>query len=824
MSTLVATVVFIAYQNIIGTSQKTIVNLDLRNQLSEQIETLQVDVFDAYQNLNAFLLDPTRVSLQTSTIQKVQHAVKINLSLIDRELIQSSNLSSNLQVLSKDLEEFEIGAKYLMKTRFDNGKLFPSLVIGNQVLRPNRVEFNNAILVALTEVEEEQHLNTINNDIFKTIIQTRHLWNQMISDFRIYLANRFGSFDKNIIPAQEATIADLYESLNLQFNALERYESEDLLGFQSIDALQTMRLSAQKWFEGYHRIREIHHSDEWRSDMVFIRYRLEPLLKNITASLNLINHDIHLSNQEETLNLAKVAETQLIVMWCLAIFCLFFLTIILLFVERLVFKPIQYISTNIKANSMGIAHFSLPKLFTKETKQLVDSFMNMRIQVQNRQMELEHQALHDALTGLPNRTLLHDRLEGTIQDAMRDTLNFGLLIIDLDRFKEINDTLGHHVGDQLLVKVAHQLVNILRDVDTVARLGGDEFAVLLPNTNIESAKRIAKLISQTLEVPIEIENMSLQARASIGIAIYPTHGEKDTLLMQKADVAMYSAKKQKSAFAIYNPKQDEHSVSRLALLNDLHTALDENRLTMYYQPAFNIDGKRITSIECLVRWNHPKFGEIPASELIAMAEQTTMINSITYWVFDTVFEQYSIWREAGIDFKIAINMSVTNLQEQSFLYQLKSYLDRYNVAPSSIVLEITEHAMMANPSRVLKTLSFIHDLGVNLSIDDYGTGFSSLSYLKQLPVSELKIDKSFIVNLPEDKDDVFIVKSTIEMAHNLGLSVVAEGVESLATLECLGKLNCDTVQGYYLSKPISGKEVSDLLFFQDTEEQSLNTE
>jgi len=420
---------------------------------------------------------------------------------------------------------------------------------------------------------------------------------------------------------------------------------------------------------------------------------------------------------------------------------------------------------------------------------------------------IEYQALHDALTDLPNRTLLSDRLHQAILSAIRGDQLLALIIMDLDHFKEINDTLGHHNGDLILQQVANRVRGVLRESDTVARLGGDEFAVLLPAADIVDATRIAKKLLGSLDRPFELEAQSFRIGASLGIALFPEHGRDGAALMKRADVAMYEAKRGKTGFAIYDPSKDQHSLRNLSLMGELRTGLDEQQLVLYYQPKVNMQTGRVSGVEALVRWRHPVHGLMYPDNFIPLAEQSGLIKQLTLWVLNQAVAQSREWEQSGIDVSMAINLSVHNLHDNTFPEEVAAILRGFSrTQVNRLRFEITETAMMVDPARALDILNALGAMGIRLSIDDFGTGYSSLAYLKQLPVAELKIDKSFITSMEGSDNDAVIVRSTIELAHNIGLRVVAEGVEDKQTYDMLAALSCDSVQGYFISRPMPPEE------------------
>jgi diguanylate cyclase (GGDEF)-like protein/PAS domain S-box-containing protein len=420
---------------------------------------------------------------------------------------------------------------------------------------------------------------------------------------------------------------------------------------------------------------------------------------------------------------------------------------------------------------------------------------------------LRHQALHDGLTGLTNRTLLQERLSHTILTAQRDHAPLALLLVDLDRFKEINDTFGHHYGDLLLQQIGTRLRGLLRASDTVARLGGDEFGILLPTTDAASAVTVAQQLLHTLEAPFELNGQRVEIGASIGIASYPAHGSDTATLLRRADVAMYVAKRGEGGIVVYTAEQDLHSAQRLALGGELRGAIENDELLLHFQPKLDLHDGTLVGVEALVRWQHPLRGFLPPSEFIPLAEQSELIYPLTRWVLEAAIRQQQAWRGAGLELPVAVNLSRRTLQDSQLPEMIARLLARYDVPPRALVLEITESSLMADPLRAAENLSQLRALGVQMSIDDFGTGYSSLDSLKDLPVDELKIDRSFVQAMASDPSARAIVRVVIDLADALKLRVVAEGVEDRATWDVLAGLGCHVAQGYFLSRPIAAAEL-----------------
>jgi diguanylate cyclase (GGDEF)-like protein len=415
---------------------------------------------------------------------------------------------------------------------------------------------------------------------------------------------------------------------------------------------------------------------------------------------------------------------------------------------------------------------------------------------------LEIQATHDALTGLPNRSLLQKQLEQEARTAGESNIPAALLLLDLDRFKEVNDTLGHAVGDQLLQKIGPRLQSHLRPTDFIARLGGDEFAIVLPATDAAGARQVARTLLGALDIPILVEGHAFSIGGSIGIALTPEHGFDVTTLLRCADVAMYVAKRSQSGHAEYTPEVDQHSPRKLALMSELRQAIADDGLMIHYQPKVSFSLGKMVGVEALVRWTHPVHGPIPPDDFIPLAEHTGLIGPLTRWVLERAVQQCHDWQQADLPINIAVNLSTHTLYDPRLLSTVTDLLQEYDVNPNYLTLEITESMLMNEPDQAQRVLADLRSLGVSIAIDDFGTGYSSLAYLKRLPIDEVKIDKAFVYGLGVDPADAVIIQAVVAMARPLQCEVVAEGVETVEALTFLQKLGCDLAQGFYFSNPL----------------------
>lgn len=447
---------------------------------------------------------------------------------------------------------------------------------------------------------------------------------------------------------------------------------------------------------------------------------------------------------------------------------------------------------------------------TDEIGHLSRTFDRMREAVAEREQKISKLAYWDELTQLPNRAFFTDQLVKFSESYQESKQTFSVLMMDLDRFKHVNDVLGHSAADQLLTGVAERLKQSCKsELDVVARLGGDEFGIILANTHTDMALDVAKRLQTALATPIALNDSFVDLSAGVGIANYPEHAKDIEVLLSRAEIAMYAAKNSSGSVAVYHSGLDVANEENLSLVSEIKQAVEQNQLCLFVQPKIDFATGKLLAVEALVRWNHPERGMVFPDMFIPFAEQTGHIDKISYWMLSEAARYAAIWQKQGLDIPLAVNLSARDLIDIELPNKLKQILDKHQLQSHSISLEITESSIMEDPERALDTVQRISKMGIQLSIDDFGTGYSSLAYLKRLPVNELKIDRSFVMNIERDQSDVTIVKSTIELGHNLGLKVVAEGVENQKMWDILKLMGCDYGQGYYMSKPMAADHLFD---------------
>jgi len=460
-----------------------------------------------------------------------------------------------------------------------------------------------------------------------------------------------------------------------------------------------------------------------------------------------------------------------------------------------------------------------PRTAHKRSDEIGDlnaAFAYMVDRVSARVTKITEIAHRDTLTGLPTRVLFVDRLEQALGAAARGGTPVALLYIDVDRFSHVNDTLGHALGDMLLREVAARLRSVVRRAsDSVARIGADEFAIMMPGSKAADAQRVAAAVIHALEMKLTLDGHIVDVSASIGIAAAPEHGNDPARLMQRADVAMNAAKRDQLGIVVWDDQYDENGGQRVAMLADLRNAIDNEQLTLIYQPKVGLTDSTEHHVEALLRWQHPQRGLVPPSDFVPLAEQTGYIRTLTVWVLKRATGQCAEWRSRGLPMNVSVNISARDLLDIEFPDRLKRLLMEEDCAAKWLTLEIAESAIVGEPGHALKSLERLRDVGCRLSVDEYGSGYSSLAYLRRLPLNEIKVDKSFTLGMANDASDALIVRSTIELAHKLGLAVIATGVEDDATLEQLRVLGCDAVQGFLFARPLAPEDVPDWITQSD---------
>ncbi|UCE89024.1 MAG: EAL domain-containing protein [Pseudomonadota bacterium] len=808
---LVITVCISAAQYLVGYSGRTAAgNLAGRVEVVQQIQHIKGLLWNAEDALDLYMLSPSAAQRTTfhHNIEQARRRIHI---LADDEWVQSNGLADAAGAVDPVLAQLQQKAIELTEIRLDADMMYPAMSLARGSMLDANRGFQTAVDLSLLACRDQHGCRV--DAIYELLVETRSHWNRLISAYRLYLINRLGTLFEDALLTQADDVGVLYGHVDQAVATLADYTRRGEVMIEIEVGVEDMAAYAPQWYAGYSEVLQINSTDEWRGDLPLIRDVMQPLMLAVRARLENLDARLADTAADDIAAQARAVRFTTLLLWATAFAVLLFVVMGYLVFSRKLLRPVAQVARQLRDEASGQTGEMVPSAESREVRHLVDAFLEMRKQVHSRQMALEHMAMHDALTSLPNRALLVDRLGQAITAARRDSGSVALILLDLDRFKEVNDTLGHQAGDLLLKQVAVRLHRALRGSDTVARLGGDEFAILLPGITQAGVGSVAAKIVEVVEPVYKVDDHTLFIGASIGVALYPQHGDTPDVLVQRADVAMYLSKRSNTSVTIYDMDKDMHSVAQLSLLSDLREAVDDNQLRLHYQPKVSLASGEVIGVEALLRWEHPELGQVPPGQFIPVAEQSGLIRRITKWVLDAAILQCSEWLAQGIELPVSVNLSVWDFQDAELDRTIGEVLEKRGVPGRLLELEITESAMMAEPERTRELLLRLDRMGIGLSIDDYGAGFSSLAYLKQLPVDVLKIDKSFVRDMAHNENDQLIVRSTIDLAHNLGLHVIAEGAEHQDTCELLKDLGCDSAQGYYLGMPQS---VADLQQWLDS--------
>ena len=737
----------------------------------------------------------------------LQQAIDSTSRLASDPALAATPWHARLHTLQDQLLDLQKTVERFIELHQDPNWIYPALPFINDTLLQSNTGFEQELTLALEETEAVL-TQPGQLAVYRELTNLRDLWRRMILNFRAVMIRFAGLPDVDPGP-EERNIELIYGVIATKLEQLQSDPDGLKYGLQTEVSIQAMLEHAQTWHHDFQQVKELRTTGQWRGDIRYIEQELRPRQRQVEQTIDALAIDLRRWSAKATQAVNQAADRINLALWVMSFIGLLMITLMYFVLDHNVLRPIARVANALSAAARGQTSITLPPQHNREVATLVDAFEHMHRQIQGRQQSLEFQALHDVLTGLPNRALLADRLSQGLASSGRDTTPLALLLLDLDRFKEINDSLGHQVGDQVLQEVARRLQPLLRDTDTVARLGGDEFAVVAPGMQRDQAVGLAGRITTALEAAYHSDGHNLYVGVSIGIVMAPEDGTDPETLLRHADGAMYIAKRNNLDHAFFDPQQDQELVETLSLLAQLREALNIGRgLQLYYQPKASIDRGTIVGAEALLRWRTQDGEWVPPERIVRIAENANLFHELTTWVLERAIADCADAIRLGVALNISVNLSARDLQDAGLPGQVAALLQRHGVSARQLTLEITENAVLASPERARQVLVQLAQLGITLSIDDFGTGFSSLAHLKLLPVHELKIDKSFVLNMQHNESDAVIVRSTIDLGHNLSLQVVAEGVEDQQTRELLRARRCDLMQGYLISRALP---VADLL-------------
>lgn len=733
-------------------------------------------------------------------------------------ILQDQVLKELVLALRQDQIKLSNEVEHLVNVRIDEKKWFPAM----NVMQENMLNYNLQFISALNFIIQETGEDLRNQDkqeVYRILNEVRYTWEKMIAEFRLYISNSFGVFATDPVKGMQTRKVniDIYSDRLRQLLAkLESLQQAGKLDRLSSETLTEMLEGHRKWTIAFVDISQSLNTGAWRQDLTLLKNRVQPLLQRIAQRASGLQLELDVASTKNITLLTQVARELSDFVIYLAIALILLGLIGYVAFHRTILRPLHVFAQALKSESMG-QHLVKTRFMnsnTSEFQELASAFEDMHEQIRSRQAHLDYMAHHDGLTQLPNRVLLRDRLEQAIARSKRDSKMVGLMFLDLDRFKQINDSLGHDIGDKMLQVVATRLKSCVRATDTVSRLGGDEFAVIVEGVlHAEQIAAMARKILNAFIPPFRIDQHELHSSTSIGIALGPNDDTDVDTLIKDADIAMYHAKDLgKNNYKFYSAEMASLVAERMILETQLRHALQHDELTLHYQPIVDIVSGKIVSTEALLRWRHPERGLITPECFLNVAEDSGLIRPITQWVLDQASRQYLLHKQAGFpEIRMAVNLSGMLLKGDTVLDLIINTIEHTRMDPNGLIVEITEDTLIEDLTESDRALRTLKDMGIHVALDDFGTRQSSLNHLRLTPIDIVKIDRDFIRDIPEDQNDSDLVDAIIAMAHKLRIRVVAEGVETPEQLKFLHWHKCDSIQGNYYSQPLESELILDLI-------------
>ncbi len=796
--------------NLVKTStQSQISNITSRTLASGVLADAQTQLNNIESHLQRILIDPKKEDLDDTKhgLRQLGEILNDLAEALQRLPAGDPNVA---KALLDDRNKLHRKTYQLIEVRRDVQAWFPAMKLMLEEMYP----YNQRVLGHLQLLlHEAEYSPDSKDDLIVQVSSMQRLWLGLTAEFRLVIANRFGLFMSESAPLPENrydTILDYADRFMERLRFLQDHYDRVKPSFTMMDTLSRIEVDSATWMNDFNKVKEVMNTPTWRRDLNFMRDQVDPLLKTMRQRMSIIDLGLDAQSAEDITRLAQTAKRLSTSILFLALMGLLMLVLAYQFIKRNLLQPIAETALALKMEASGsLEATTQPRSNLKETKDLVEAFSEMRRQVHNRQSHLDHMVHHDALTQLPNRVLFRDRLAHALEIALRGEFLVGLMFLDLDRFKQVNDSLGHLVGDELLKVIAERLTSLMRSSDTVARLSGDEFAVLIEGiSSREDMEPLAEKILNAIKAPITIAKNELRVSASIGIAIAPYDDVSVEYLLRDADTAMYEAKRQgRSAYRFFSGDMTARASKSLMLENDIRNAVDSGQFTYHFQPIVETYTGRLFCFEALLRWEHPDRGLLDPDSFLTVLDETGLINTLfePMLVHAIAFQrEQSLLRDETV--AISINLSARLLNDPTFCRGLLESLVNGEIPLGSLILEITEDTLTQELAEADVFLQQAKALGARIALDDFGTGQASLSHLRQFPFDLLKIDRDFIKNVNADNYDASLVTAMIQLAHAFRIDVIAEGVESESQLEFLQQQDCDFIQGYLVGFPQHAEE------------------
>lgn len=800
-------IAYLGWDHVNRTSRLQISQIEARAMMAGVLSDTLTHLNLLENSLQRIVIEPD--AQEIVTVERRFTRLASTLRHLERILAGQNGPSSEIAIeLQQDVERLQQTSRGLIAIRSDVERWFPALRLMREEMFPR----NQQILGLLDRLldESSEDLSVENQlQVVKTVSALRHAWLNMISEVRLYVANRFGIFASEFRTGMEFRLTNVIyyaEEIPGYLDELEAMAESGQIGFTGAASLEEMNSHYHDWMSALYQLSEILDDPNWRMDLLLMRESINPILDRIRQRLLSLDIDLDTQSARDITQLTDIAKQLSESILGIAVVGIILIFLVYLFLRRNLLRPIAQTALALKQEAQGLVDIEPPPPASlRETRDLVDAFTEMRMHVHNRQRGLDHMAHHDALTQLPNRVLFRDRLKHALEIASRSNYLVGLMFLDLDHFKKVNDSLGHLVGDELLKIVAERLQALVRTSDTVGRLGGDEFVILVEG--LVDQKDIVPLAEKALadlEEPIQIANHELCISASIGIALAPYEDTTAEHLIGDADSAMYEVKRQGGAAYHFFCGEKPHQVSeRLYLENEVRQGVENKQFLFHFQPVVNLRDNGLKCCEALLRWQHPEKGLLSPSVFLDVLDSTGLISTIMDGLLEQAADyQKQISQQFGRPIAVSINLSVRLLNDPAFCRGVLERLIAGQFADNGLILEITEDILTQELAEADVFLQQAKSLGGRIALDDFGTGQASLSHLRQFPFDLLKIDRAFIHRVDVDSSNASLVEAIIKLAHAFDMPVVAEGVETEAQRDFVKALGCDYIQGHFVGMPM----------------------
>lgn len=799
------TFAYLGWSLVNSTSQKQIDNITARTVAAGVLVDAQMQLNRLENSLHRILNEPLKINL-AQTENSLYNLEQVLLDLVDSLQALPSDEGALAEGLLKENLVLEREVQNLIDVRRDVESWFPAMNLMLEGMYPHNKGILSELQLLRQEVDYgfpmDQQVDAINE-----IATLQRLWMGITGELRLMVANRFGLFASNqdIEPqGRNDTIIDYAERFIVHIEILESYFDRNDQGFIVHQSLLDIKSHYKSWMKNYQQVLQFMDKPNWRMDLHIVRETIIPLLDRMRQRFSHIDLTLDTQSADGITQLTTTAKQLSLSILGMAILGLLMLFLAFQFIKRNLLLPIGQTVAALKQEASGGLESNVPpNSGLREIQDLVDAFSDMRNQVHTRQRHLDHVAHHDALTQLPNRVLFHDRLEHALAIALRGDGLIGLMFLDLDRFKQVNDSLGHLAGDELLKQIAERLTSLVRSSDTVARLSGDEFAILIEGiSSREDMVPLAEKILHAVEQPVVVAGQELRISTSIGIAMAPFDDVSADYLIRDADTAMYEAKRHgRAAYRFFNNEMTQRAAKGLKQEHEVRQAVEAGQFRYHFQPILESVSGRLLCYEALLRWHHPQHGILTPEHFLSVLEDTGLITTL----FEPLLEEAILFQaeqgEVGDKVVISINLSARLLNDPIFCRKLLENLVTGKIASHSLILEITEDTLTQELAEADQFLQQAKLLGVRIALDDFGTGQASLSHLRQFPFDLLKIDREFIHGVVADGNDASLVRAMIQLAHAFNIAVIAEGVENESQLSFLQQQDCDYIQGYLLGTP-----------------------